>query len=385
MARQVTDRALRYRANATPPPKPKLCGFCGSNQQIQIGHVNGHEEDGEPENLIWTCRSCNQIHANTLRAFGLGRLTKQYNPAAGAANIFQYSMAVDSIQRRDPKTGALMGWGGKSRPMDVGKAVAMIRATPPSDRSRFAREIWRHRKARQNPAHAGTANSPLVWDEKGIVYRDGVGTWWYAPIGTHRWKIAGETTSRQLDTALENGQLHARPSRNPAGLTYAQAMTAARKAGGQIGDTSGFEPWLKKAKLDKRSPQIKSKLEKQFWQGVEEGEQPETSARELAKYKGVQINQTPEGFQVESDPASRFDTLKDAKRFIDADLKRNPRSAVHKTYRAAKESPELRRKLQAIMGPTVMRDLGDIYRKHLETAKQLHRFRRETRRLEVSA
>lgn len=320
MAKQVTDRALRYRANATPPPKPKLCGFCGSNQQIQVGHVNGHEEDGEPENLIWTCRSCNQIHANTLRAVGLGRLTKQYNPkAAGAANILQYSMAVDSIQRRHPKTGALMGWGGKSRPIDVDKAVAMIRATPPSDRSRFAREIWRHRKARSNPA----------------------------------------------------------------GLTYTQAMLAARKAGARIGDTSGFEPWLLKTKLDKRSPQIKSKLEREFWRGVEEGEGKTESAS--FSYKGASIHKIGDGYQVSTDPDSRFDSLKDAKRFIDADLKRNPRSAFHEAYRKLRTSPELRRELQKTLGPTAMQGLREIYQKHLKTVKQLRRVRSEIRRLGVSA
>jgi hypothetical protein len=68
----------------------------------------------------------------------------------------------------------------------------------------------------ENPTNAGTANNPLVWEGKGIAYRDGVGIWWYAPLGTHRWKIAGGTTSRQLDAALVGGQLHARPSRNPA-------------------------------------------------------------------------------------------------------------------------------------------------------------------------
>lgn len=58
-AGQVTDRALRYRANTHPPPGPRVCALCGSTRNVEIGHVNGREEDGSPTNLIWTCRACN--------------------------------------------------------------------------------------------------------------------------------------------------------------------------------------------------------------------------------------------------------------------------------------------------------------------------------------
>jgi hypothetical protein len=151
---QLTDRAYRYRANANPPIGPKQCAFCGTKQQIQVGHVDGHEENGKPENLIWTCRSCNMLHANALRAAGYGRLTRQYNPKdRGAESYRQYALAVDSIQRRDKKTGALMGWSGKGRPMEVGAAIAMIRATPPDARAQFSREIWRLR--RRHYGHTG--------------------------------------------------------------------------------------------------------------------------------------------------------------------------------------------------------------------------------------
>jgi hypothetical protein len=151
---QLTDRAYRYRANANPPPGPKRCAFCWTDKQIQVGHLDGHEENDELENLIWTCRSCNALHANTLRAAGYGRLTRQYNPKdRGAESYRQYALAVDSVQRRDKKTGALMGWGGKGRPMEVGAAIAMIRATPPEARARFSREIWRLR--RRHYGHTG--------------------------------------------------------------------------------------------------------------------------------------------------------------------------------------------------------------------------------------
>jgi hypothetical protein len=129
----VTDRALRYRANASPPPGPHICAFCGSIRHVEVGHVDGHEEDSSPANLLWTCRRCNVRCGNTLRRAGLGRLTRQYNPSAGAENLGQWMNAVVSMK----------GEGGS---MAVAEAVAMIRATPPEQRSRFAREIWARRR-----------------------------------------------------------------------------------------------------------------------------------------------------------------------------------------------------------------------------------------------
>jgi hypothetical protein len=131
----VTDRAFRYRANADPPPGPRTCALCGSTRNVEVGHVNGHEEDDSPANLLWTCRRCNVRCGNTLRNAGLGRLTRQYNPAAGAENLGQWMNAVMSMKRD----------GGT---MAVADAVAMIRATPPDARSDFAREIWAKRRQR---------------------------------------------------------------------------------------------------------------------------------------------------------------------------------------------------------------------------------------------
>ena len=135
----LTDRALRYRANVEPPPGPKQCAFCGSKKQIQVGHVNGREEDSSPDNLIWTCRSCNVLAGNRLRKAGIGRLTVQYNPADGAKSVGQWLTAVLSMK-------------GESDAMTVPAAVAMIRATSAAQRSRFASEIWDRRRSRGNPA-----------------------------------------------------------------------------------------------------------------------------------------------------------------------------------------------------------------------------------------
>ena len=138
----ITDRAKRYRSNAPGcrPPGPRLCALCGSVRNVEVGHANGLEDDISPENLIWTCRSCNVRCGNVLRRAGLGRKTRQYNPAGdGAKNLGQWLNAVLSLR----------GEGGT---MSVADAVAIVHATPPEDRSRFAREIWSKRRSRYGPS-----------------------------------------------------------------------------------------------------------------------------------------------------------------------------------------------------------------------------------------
>lgn len=135
----MSDRALRYRANATPPPGPRICAWCGSTRNVEIAHIDGHEEHGGQDNLAWICRSCNVIVGNALRSAGLGRATVQYNPAAeGATTLGGWLSAVMSMR-------------GASDAMPVAQAVEVIRATPPEDRSAFAHEIWRLRRARYGP------------------------------------------------------------------------------------------------------------------------------------------------------------------------------------------------------------------------------------------
>ena len=130
----VTDRALRYRAQNTPPEGPKVCGYCGSRRNVEIEHISGHEEDGDPGNLMWACRSCNTKKGIALRNAGIGRRTRQYNPA-GARSLGQWVLAVMSAK-------------GESDAMSVRDAVAMIRATSPRKRSEFAQEIWDRRRSR---------------------------------------------------------------------------------------------------------------------------------------------------------------------------------------------------------------------------------------------
>lgn len=137
---------MRYRANACPPPGPRICALCGSTRTIEIGHLNGHEEDTSAANLLWTCRGCNVRCGNTLRRAGIGRATLQYNPPTdGAQTLGQWVTAVFAMK-------------GESDGMSVADAVEMIRATPPSRRSAFAKEIWSRR--RQRYGSAGRGDSP---------------------------------------------------------------------------------------------------------------------------------------------------------------------------------------------------------------------------------
>ena len=102
-----------------------------------MGHLDGFEENTAPDNLIWNCRACNTRLGVVFKRQGLGRRTRQYNPAQsqGATSLGQWLTAV-------------MAMKGQSREMTVPAAVEMIRATPPARRSEFASEIWAKRRER---------------------------------------------------------------------------------------------------------------------------------------------------------------------------------------------------------------------------------------------
>jgi len=132
----VTDRALRYRANQEPPAGPKVCAMCGSKRNVEVEHIDGHEENNAPENKMWACRSCNTRKGVALQKAGLGRRTVQYNPAGeGARSLGQWVIAVMSAK-------------GMSDQMSVRDAVSMIRNTSPRKRSEYAQEIWERRRQR---------------------------------------------------------------------------------------------------------------------------------------------------------------------------------------------------------------------------------------------
>jgi hypothetical protein len=108
---------------------------------VEVGHLDGHEENTAPRNLFWTCRRCNVLCANALQRAGIGRRTRQYNPQSdGAKTLGQWLTAVTSMK-------------GESDRMPVSDAVAMIHATPPEARSQFGKEIWKLRRAHGTDRH----------------------------------------------------------------------------------------------------------------------------------------------------------------------------------------------------------------------------------------
>lgn len=139
--KNVTDRAHRYRANNAIDKPAKRCVYCGTNgARLEVAHLDGHEENNDPKNLDWTCRSCNVLVANRMRKLGLGRKTHQYNPKAkGATSTAQWITAVLSMR-------------GESNAMSTADAVDMIRATSKEKRSQFARDIWDTRRERGTDA-----------------------------------------------------------------------------------------------------------------------------------------------------------------------------------------------------------------------------------------
>jgi hypothetical protein len=136
-ARQITDRAKRYRAQQRLQQPDRLCIYCGAPRARCVDHISGDEADDDPANLARACQSCNTTKGVLFARLGIGRKTRQLNPKhteAGARNLAQWVMAVLSIKGQGP--------------LNVQEAVSMIRATPAEDRSSYASEIWRRRRAR---------------------------------------------------------------------------------------------------------------------------------------------------------------------------------------------------------------------------------------------
>ena len=147
-ASQVTDRALRYRANSDEckPEGPQRCLWCGARRfkdrgtEIQVAHIDGDETNTNPENLAWSCRSCNQKVAAAMKKAGVGRRTKQYNPLrrSGISDWREFAEAL-AITRGDA-----IG--------DLQQAIQRIHDTPMSRRSELQQDIWRRRKQLYGPS-----------------------------------------------------------------------------------------------------------------------------------------------------------------------------------------------------------------------------------------
>jgi hypothetical protein len=140
----LTDRGKRYRANHpdVAPEPPRVCFLCGLHSQnprtVFVGHVDGNEAHMNPENLAWTCRGCNSRLLVFHKRTGRGSRTAQLNPTAGANSFGQYALAACIMS-------------GDCEPLDTmsqEQAYLIVKNTPRSDRSRYANEIWRRRRAR---------------------------------------------------------------------------------------------------------------------------------------------------------------------------------------------------------------------------------------------
>lgn len=146
-ASEVTDRALRYRAwhPDVIPLGRQQCTFCGSAQNVLPHHVDGDETQTVRENLVWACKGCNGSVGHRLRKNGIGRLTKQFNPAkkraAGsrADQMKAYQFAILTMR------GKIDG--------DVAEAVRTIKATPAAVRSEYTRRMWPIRRERYPETH----------------------------------------------------------------------------------------------------------------------------------------------------------------------------------------------------------------------------------------
>jgi hypothetical protein len=109
-----------------------VCHYCGAEaDRLDLEHIDGREENSDPENLAWACRSCNTMKGANFAEEGIGRLTRQYNPKGKPArSVEEYARAV----------GALMGANRRQAP---GRAIATVQATSAGDRARYARQLRR--------------------------------------------------------------------------------------------------------------------------------------------------------------------------------------------------------------------------------------------------
>jgi hypothetical protein len=91
------------------PSKPELSTWLGvgtfylapthsDNHIPTITDGAGHEENTEPENLIWNWRACNTRLGVVFKDLGIGRRTRQFSPGEGAKSLGQWLTAVMSMK-----------------------------------------------------------------------------------------------------------------------------------------------------------------------------------------------------------------------------------------------------------------------------------------------
>lgn len=151
----ITDRAKRYRANRNPPPGRKICTFCARRENVDIDHVNGDEGDDSPENKMFLCRPCNTQKGIVQARNRIGVRTRQFNPwKVPTFAEFKHSAAV------------LLGVA----PGDVGEATERVRATPPEKRAAFAEKLAANPEP---PTYAQYAHAVSIHDKKHHAHDEG--------------------------------------------------------------------------------------------------------------------------------------------------------------------------------------------------------------------
>jgi hypothetical protein len=202
----ITDRALRYRANRNPPPEPRICHYCGSGRNVDLEHIDGREENTNPENLLWACRSCNTKKGRFFALQGVGRKTRQYNPsgARGARTLREWLTASTSV----------LGPG----PLSPGQAIARLQKTAPAKRAEYARAL---RNPEMGPH--GPILREFHHDAPGAIARlkqletgEAVGALYHPEVGDIDliWGKAG-TPAKDFRDGYGLAHILARPDRRP--------------------------------------------------------------------------------------------------------------------------------------------------------------------------
>jgi hypothetical protein len=127
-------------------------------------------------------------------------------------------------------------------------------------------------------------------------------------------------------------------------MTVGQATQAAYKAGKAAGDYGDFQVWLDEKGLQDRSDTLKNRLAKEYERGHEaaSGSQysTDTHERHLAahglKYKGYIIREVEGGYSTSLDRESVFDSVEDAKAFLDSWNRKNPASDTYEVVENGK-------------------------------------------------
>jgi len=226
--RHITDRAKRYRANATYAKRDHCdCtnrshghgGVCRSRRGLGVGHRDGDESNGKPSNLFTVCKSCNAKQAAEDKRRGRGVRTRQYNPQsrltpAKAKTPFereQFKIAVKTLNMPDEMVGVMGG-------MTKQQAAAIVAKYTPTPRGRHA----------HNPGYQSQVLQKGHWRVSVWASTD-AGPWHVEPLieGTYGGQI-GKYKRKEL--ALKKAQAfldRMSAIKNPGATNLAQYVQAA--------------------------------------------------------------------------------------------------------------------------------------------------------------